>query len=72
MIHQNFEVIWKLLIKNVCDYNFTKLNVIVPLLHIKCLNKVTIKGFDMLLDFLREVIPHWKEKLPESFYAINR
>lgn len=35
--------------------------------HSKCPNKVTDKAFDMVLDLLREVVPNWKQKLPESF-----
>lgn len=35
---------------------FTKLSVIVCLFHINCLNKVTNKVSDMLLDLLRELV----------------
>lgn len=35
------------------DTKFTKFSVIVCLFYVKCLNKVTHKTFDMLLEFLR-------------------
>lgn len=46
---------------------FPKLNVVVRLFHIKCLNKVRDKAFDMLLDFLRELVANRQKKLPNHF-----
>lgn len=51
---------------------FTKLSMITCLLHIKCLNIVKDKTFDMLLEFSWELVPNGKEKLPMSFYVTKR
>lgn len=44
-----------------------KVEVIVSLVHIKCLNKIMDKAFNMLLDILRELVPNGNEELPNHF-----
>lgn len=50
---------------------FSKLYVNVLFFHIKCVNKVINKAFDMLFAFLREFVPNRNEKLAELFYALK-
>lgn len=60
---KNFMITWKVLIKKctrvVC---FCELGVVIRLFHLKCLNKVTNKAFDMLLDLLPELVPNREGK----------
>lgn len=48
---------------------FIKLSIIILSLDTKCFNKVTDNAFDMLVDFLRELLSIMREKLPKLFYV---
>ena len=47
---------------------YTKLSAILHLYHIKCLNGVSNKFFEMLLEFLRDVIPSGDTSIPKTMH----
>lgn len=71
-MHLNLWLYGRCSSRNVSDWKFSKLDLIVHLSPIKRLNRFTNMASDMLLDIFREMVPNGKEWLPESFYAIKK
>ena len=51
---------------------FSSLNFLVKLMHVKVLNGWNIKSFDMLLELLRAAFQMCSSTIPSSFYEAKR
>ncbi|KAL0536338.1 hypothetical protein IC582_025284 [Cucumis melo] len=51
---------------------FSSLNFLVKLMHVKVLNGWSNKSFDMLLELLRAAFPMCNNTIPSSFYEVKR